>query len=86
MLLILLFSFYVRGVDAYKQVTKHLLILLLAVAFFGIFVDMLHTALKLGGRVKFLLGFVEDGGEMVMMSFIAWYVFLLNIRKGVPFH
>ena len=82
LLLTLLAWFYVRGSDAFKQSTKHLLLLLLLVAFFGIFVDMLHTALKMGRTVNFLLGVVEDGGEMIAMSFVAWYVFLLNVREG----
>ncbi len=76
-----LILFYVRGVDAFKRVTRHLLLLLLALAFFGIFVDMLHIALK-GRMISYWWGAVEDGGEMVVMSFIAWYVFLLNVRDG----
>jgi hypothetical protein len=83
LLLTLLAWFYVRGSDTFKQSTKHLLLLLLTVAFFGIFVDMLHVALKVMGRkVNLLLGVVEDGGEMIAMSFVVWYVFLLNAREG----
>jgi len=80
-----LILFYVRGSGAFKQVTRHLLLLLLTLAFFGIFVDMLHSAVKMAKmawKVRYLLGVVEDGGEMVVMSFIAWYVFLLNSRVG----
>jgi hypothetical protein len=43
---------------------------------------MLHIALKMGREVRILLGIVEDGGEMMAMSFVAWYVFLLNVREG----
>lgn len=43
---------------------------------------MLHIALKIGRIVHLLLGVVEDGGEMIAMSFIVWYVFLLNVREG----
>jgi hypothetical protein len=82
LLLSLLTGFYVRGSDAFKRSTKHLLLLLLTVAFFGIFVDMLHIALKMGRKDHFLLGIVEDGGEMMAMSFVAWYVFLLDVREG----
>jgi len=82
LLLTLLAWAYVRGSDTFKQSTKHLLLLLLALAFFGIFVDMLHVALRMGRQVRLLFGVVEDGGEMIAMSFIVWYVFLLNAREG----
>ena len=72
---------YVRGLGAFKQVTRHLLLLLLALAFFGIFVDMVHIAL-MGWKASYLLGVVEDGGEMIVISIIAWYVFLLNVSEG----
>lgn len=73
---------YGRGSDAFKQATKHLLLLLFVVAFFGIVVDMLHVALATGRTADLLLGTVEDGGEMLAMSFVTWYVFLLNVREG----
>jgi hypothetical protein len=30
------------------------------------------------------LGYVEDGGELVVYSLIVWYVFLLVLRQGKP--
>ena len=77
-----LIFFYVRGSGTFKQVTRHLLLLLFALAIFGIFFDMLHVAVNMGKKVYFLLAVVEDGGEMVVMSFIAWYAFLLSLRDG----
>ena len=74
--------FYLRGSDAFKEATKHLLMLLMALAFFGIFVDMLHVAIDAGWKIRFLLGVVEDGGEMIVVSIMAWYVFLLNGCHG----
>ncbi len=74
--------FYVRGSGVFREVSTYLFLLLVALAFFGIFVDMLHVAVKMGWKVRFLLGAVEDGGEMVVMSITAWYVFLLNSRNG----
>lgn len=58
-----------------KQVSKHLFILVMSVAFFGVVVDMLHMAIPWG---KKLLGLIEDGGEMLVMSVIVWYVFDLK--------
>ncbi len=55
-----------------KQISKHLFILAMSVAFFGVIVDMLHTAIPWG---KTFIGLIEDGGEMLAMSIIAWYVF-----------
>ena len=83
--LILLSLFYIRGSDAFRCATRHLLSLLVALAFFGIFVDMLHVALYANRNIEYLLLVVEDGGEMVVMSFITWYVFLLNVRAGVAY-
>ena len=34
---------YRHGVPPFRQATRHLLLLLLSLAFFGIFVDMLHV-------------------------------------------
>jgi hypothetical protein len=30
------------------------------------------------------LGFVEDGGELVVYSLLVWYVFRLALRKAEP--
>jgi len=58
-----------------KQISKHLFILIMLLAFFGIVVDMLHAAIPWG---KSIWGLVEDGGEMLIMSIIVWYVFGLK--------
>jgi hypothetical protein len=81
--------FYSRGTEPDRAASRHLLLLLLSLAFFGIFVDMLHVAIDAGWKIQFLLGAVEDGGEMVTMSIMAWYAFLLhendgNIRRYFP--
>ena len=72
---------YTRGSDALKEESIHLFSLLVALAFFGILVDMLHVAMKVGWKVRFLLGVVEDGGEMIVMSIMTWYVFVLHGRN-----
>lgn len=73
---------YLHSTVAFKQVTRHLLLLLFTLAFFGIIVDMLHIVFRQWKYIEALSGIVEDGGEMVVMSSIAWYVFLLNARSG----
>ena len=81
LLLGLVCFFYLRGSLMFKKITRDLLRLLLVLAFFGIFVDMLHIAVQLGETVSFLLEILEDGGEMIAISLVVWYVFLLNVRK-----
>ena len=61
---------YVRGSSLYKKRNLPLLLLLGALAFFGVFVDILDRMMELGR--------IEDGGEMVVMSLIAGYVFWLR--------
>lgn len=73
---------YMRGDPEFRQVTRHLVLIMLALAFFGVFVDMLHFVVPGGGILSALLAVVEDGGEMVVMSLIVWYVFLLNVLVG----
>lgn len=77
---LLLFTFigvsYLFSDNVAKQISKHLFILVISVAFFGVIVDMLHTIIPWG---KSLFGFIEDGGEMLVMSIIVWYVFNLRI-------
>ena len=41
-----------------------------------------HQAVKLNWAVDFAVGLLEDGGEMVVMSVIVWYVFLLSLHRG----
>lgn len=74
--------FYVSGTEHFKDASRKLFVLLLALGFFGVFVDMLHVALmRVDWRITFLLVVVEDGGELLVMSIIAWFVFVLNERS-----
>lgn len=73
--------YYLRGSSMFKKITKDLLLLLLIIGFFGVFVDMVGITVS-SSRGKFVLGIIEDGGEMIAISLVAWYVFLLNIHKG----
>ncbi len=60
-----------------KMVSKILFILLLVLIFFGIVVDMIQISLTNISFWENLMAVVEDGGEMITMSLILWY--LLNI-------
>ncbi|MBC8377629.1 MAG: hypothetical protein H8E62_00490 [Planctomycetes bacterium] len=74
---------YLHGSHTFKKITIDLLIFVMALAFFGVFVDIAKHAFQIGRIVSFGLGIIEDGGEMVVVSLILWYVALLAIRNGV---
>lgn len=73
--------FYARGSSGFKFVSRCLFLLLIALAFFGILIDMLHVAIDQGWKVSFLLGAVEDGGEMIVMSVMTAFA-LFVYRQG----
>jgi len=64
-----------------KQISKHLFILVLALAFCGVFVDTFHRAIPFGPFGKSIRVLVEDGGEMLIMSIIVVYVFNLKVTS-----
>lgn len=67
---------YVYGSKAFKKISHDLLFLVFILAFFGVFVDMLHIT----WTSNTVLGVIEDGGEMIVASIMCWYVFLLSVR------
>jgi hypothetical protein len=73
---LLLFTFigvsYLFSDNVAKQISKHLFILVMALVFFGVIVDMLHPIIPWGGTT------IEDGGEMLVMSIIVCYAFDLG--------
>ncbi len=79
---ILIGIYYSQGSSMFRKISGDFLLLLATIAFFGVFVDMADIAIKLGSTVKSLLVVVEDGGEMMAISMLAWYIFLLNSRNG----
>lgn len=58
-----------------RETSKSLIIMFLVLAVFGIAVDMLHSMLRFSLFWEPLLAMLEDGGEMVVMSVIAWFVY-----------
>lgn len=74
--------FYARGSADFKSISRDFMLLLSGVAFFGVFVDMADIAIKFGSTVTFVLETMEDGGEMIVMSMVVGYTFLLSGRDG----
>lgn len=61
-----------------KRMSRILFAMLLILSIFGVFFDMIHSIFFENPRVGPFFGLVEDGGEMVVMSVIAWFVFRLS--------
>lgn len=59
-----------------RQASKYFIIMLFALAFFGIVVDMLHMAVQIP-FLQPVFVVLEDGGELLAMSTILSFVFLL---------
>ncbi|HEY9302293.1 MAG TPA: hypothetical protein VIQ31_39205, partial [Phormidium sp.] len=65
-----------------RRVSLDLIIMIFALAFCGVFLDLIHVAFIMGVGNSALLDLfdplftlLEDGGELVIMSFIACYAF-----------
>lgn len=61
-----------------KIVTKNVGLLLGLLIFFGLFWDFIHAAIKFVPGSS-LVTIIEDGGEMLVMSLICWYI--LNVTQ-----
>ena len=70
----MLFVAYYFATAPTRHVTHQLLLFVAGLAFFGVFVDMVHSALPFG---NFFFGLIEDAGEMLIMSVIVGYCFAL---------
>lgn len=62
-----------------REISRSLIRMLLVLALFGIFFDMIHIAIK-SPILYPILGLLEDGGEQIVMSVIASFVFFLPER------
>ena len=71
---------YRKGSQIFRKISLDIGLLVLVLVFFGVVIDMMHQAIHLGNSVYFIIGFVEDGGEMLAVSLILWYIFILNVR------
>jgi hypothetical protein len=78
-LLFIIATAYRSGDRLFRQVSRNLIKMLVALGLFGVVVDLVHNAVKFP-VIQPLLGLLEDGGEMVVMSVIASFVVLLSER------
>ncbi|NJP10442.1 MAG: hypothetical protein HC866_13990 [Leptolyngbyaceae cyanobacterium RU_5_1] len=75
-LLLSLILAYANGSEMFRKISQDFALLLCGLIFFGVVVDVIHVAINLGGKVNFVLGVIEDAGEMLSVSLILWYAFL----------
>ncbi len=80
-LLLFLVVMYRRSTLDAMRASRKLMFYLGVLVFFGVFIDTLHSLLR-GSRGNAALGVVEDGGEMLSVSIVCWYVMNLVERNG----
>jgi hypothetical protein len=73
---------YKTGSARFRKVSHDIILLILVLIFFGGVVDMAHVAIDFGWQFRFIMGIVEDGGELAAMSLILGYVYLTRTRDG----
>ncbi len=84
-LLVALVLAYWRDDAWVRKASRQLFCMTVCIGLFGVVVDMLHSILRLGDtNLYHIAGLVEDGGEMLVMSVVVWYAFVLTSRRGVP--
>jgi hypothetical protein len=78
---ILVVAYYFSHDHTAKKLSKYLLIMLVILALAGVVVDMVHILASGNLSLGFLLGIVEDGGEMIVMSGIVSLILLSGLRE-----
>ena len=82
-LLIAIAFAYNKGSPLFRAASKDILLLIAGLVFFGVIVDMAHISIFsfiANWKLDYTIGLIEDGGEMIMASLIAWYTCLLMLR------
>ena len=73
-----LFLSYYKGSKTNKKTCLDILLLFLVFLFFGIGIDMFHQIVVDFYRVSVVVALIEDGGEMIAISFMVWYFYFIN--------
>lgn len=78
LLLGLAISYYLGNIR-YKNTCIDILLLFGLFIFFGVGVDLLHGLFHENEYIRYSLGVLEDEGEMIVLSMMAWYfIFLIE--------
>lgn len=71
---------YWKGSRIFRKVSHDFALLILLLVFFGVVVDMARIVFTTGWRGTFILGVTEEGGEMMSVSVMLAYAFLIAVR------
>ncbi len=63
-----------------RQVARNLVLMLVFIALFGVFLDMVEIVTE-NRSLSEILKIFEEGGEMLVMSVIAWFAYRLDSRS-----
>lgn len=80
-LLFLIGLSYIKSDANIRRICRHLIILLMSLVLFGVVFDMIQIMFADNHIMFHIFGIIEDGGEMIILSFFCWYVFLLSEQK-----
>lgn len=77
---------YLLGKEKFRKSSRFIVLMLAVLAFFGVVLDVGHVMVGKGASLYGALGLLEDGGEMLVMSWICWYVLRLLMidRRAIP--
>lgn len=62
-----------------RRVANNVVVLVILLGIFGVFFDMVEVAVENAG-ISRILRVLEEGGEMIVTSFITWFTFWLDPR------
>jgi hypothetical protein len=74
-----------RGGDEFREFSRRLIVLLALLFLFGVVTDMVHEMVR-RGVLAASLQVLEDGGEMIVMSVVCWYVYQFGFRVRPDLH
>lgn len=80
-LLLFLILGYYYGNEKIRKTYIDLGLLFALFLFFGVVVDMLHQLVGENRYSTLFMVILEDGGEMITLSFMTWYFFFLTLRS-----
>jgi hypothetical protein len=75
--LVALFTSYLLSSTTARRVARYTIFMVIVLVFFGVFLDMVEIYIEDRG-VSLILRTIEEGGELIVMSVITWFVFNLN--------
>lgn len=73
---------YLKGNDNFRKTNLDIGLLFGAFLFCGIVIDMLHQFIPYNRWTNLFVIILEDGGEMITLTFIVWYFYYIILRPN----